>query len=95
MVYDGNYIMGRGYNDAIKTHPKSPHPFHSIHAEFAAILNAVGTNGLESVSNARASIYVHRIKADGSVGIAKPCIWCYKMLDQLPIKDVYWSTEYD
>lgn len=91
VVYDRAYRIGWGHNEHRKTHPKSFHPFKSIHAEFAAIMHGIGTNGRDSVSNA--SIYVHRLKLDGSSGLAKPCEWCMKMLAQAGIRDIHWSLD--
>lgn len=96
VVFVGSNILGRGVNDAIKTHPKSPHPFHSRHAEFNAILDTAAIFGQRwnkplTVVSKGVSIYVHRLKADGSPGLARPCRWCQGMLDQLGITKIYWS----
>ncbi len=94
VVYDGKTILGRGFNESVRTHPKSPHPFKVRHAEFNAILHAT----VNSMSwNYKApvvdwmSVYVHRLKKDDSPGLAKPCQWCQGMLDQLGITKIYWS----
>ncbi len=89
VVYRRDYRIGWGHNEHLKTHTKSPHPFHSIHAEFAAIMDAISHDGKESIRGA--SIYVHRLKLDYSSGLAKPCYWCQGMLSQAGIKDIYWS----
>src|SRR3990167_3376391 len=91
VFYDGKYILGRGYNDHRKTHPKSPHPFNTIHAEFGAFLDFGWNNSPGSVSK-HVKLYVHRLKLDGSDGLAKPCQWCWGMISQLGIKDVRWSV---
>lgn len=98
VVYKGNKIIGWGYNKADKTHPKSFHPYKSIHAEFDAVLEAVWKLGLKLDSRLGPflddySIYVHRLKKDGSDGLAKPCQWCQKMLDQVGIKEIYYSND--
>lgn len=91
VIYKRNKIMGFGYNDHIKTHPLSPHPYGTKHAEFCALLDAVGRFGQSSVYNN--SIYVQRLKAHGLPGIAKPCQFCDKMLRLAGITDIHWSTD--
>lgn len=91
VIYKKSHPLGSGHNERLKTHTRSPHPFKSIHAEFAAVMNSVERNGRWELSN-YCSIYVHRLKLDGSSGLSKPCQWCDKMLAQLGIKDVHWSV---
>lgn len=82
-----------GFNKANKTHPRSPHPYKSIHAEFAAVLGAVAMEGVQFGWDLTGySIYVHRLKRDGSAGLAKPCEWCQKMLAQVGIKEISYSN---
>lgn len=88
VIFRGSVIIGRGFNNADKTHPKSPHPYKSIHAEFSAFLHAFRLrNDLTDCS-----IYVHRILRDGSPGLAKPCQWCTELLAKIGVKDVHWSV---
>lgn len=94
VIYLRDYRLGWGHNEHLKTHTKSPHPFKSIHAEFAATLRAVSSCGVESLGDKGVSIYVHRLRLDNSQGLAKPCIWCQKMLSQAGIKNIYWSDNY-
>ncbi len=89
VIYSGKNILGRGFNNANKTHPKSPHPFYSIHAEFSSFIHAIRYRA--NVSGC--SIYVHRLLADGSSGFAKPCFWCAGLLERINIKDIWWSME--
>ena len=89
VVFRNKYALGSGHNNHLKTHPKSPHPFKTIHAEFAAVTNALGNFFEGAVSNGR--ILVVRLKADGTYGLAKPCKYCMFMLNQVGIKDINWS----
>ena len=89
VVYKRLKVMGFGYNDHIRTHPMSPHPFKTKHAEFSALLNAVGRYGANCTSNS--SVYVYRMRADGSSGLAEPCKFCYKMLKLAGINEIFWS----
>lgn len=92
VIYLRDYRLGWGHNEHLKTHTKSPHPFKSIHAEFAAVLRSASRCGDSSLGERGVSIYVHRLKLDDTSGIAKPCEWCQKMLDQAGIQNIYWST---
>lgn len=92
VVYKDNRHWASGYNKAQKTHPDSPHPFKSIHAEFDAVMNMIsGEDSWWHETLKDYSIYVHRLKRDGSDGLAKPCCWCQKMLDMVGIKEIHYS----
>lgn len=95
VVYRGSRILGLGFNSMDKTHPKSPHPYHSIHAEFDALLDAVNSQAYTSFNWSEtlhgADIYVHRLKADGTPGLAKPCVYCYQMLRMAGIRKIGYS----
>lgn len=81
-----NNVIGLGFNQ-YKTHPKSTHGFHMIHAEFSAILNS----GLETFQNCE--LYVVRKRKNGTLANSKPCSSCEKMLRLLGIEKVYYSTD--
>lgn len=86
VIAKGNTVISTGYN-RMKTHTKSPHTWKMIHSEFMAILGV-------PVSDLRgAAVYVYREKRDGSLGNAKPCSSCTKMLQALGIKVVYFTTD--
>jgi dCMP deaminase len=82
-----NKILSIGYNQADKTHPKSPHPFKTIHAELDCILQI----SEEDVINT--SIYIYREHANGELANAKPCIYCHGLLKNLGIKKVYYTDK--
>ncbi len=88
VIYKKKAILGRGYNNGNKTHPRSPHPFKSIHAEFSAFLHSFRFRN----DVVGASIYVHRLLANGLPGLSTPCPWCAELLRQVGIKDIYWSV---
>lgn len=91
VVFNKKHILGSGYNDHIRTHPKSPHPYKTIHAEFAAVIDSLSNNWPSRVSGS--SLYVVRLKADNSLGMAKPCKYCQFMLSQVGIRKIYWSVD--
>lgn len=85
--------IGWGYNKADKTHPKSPHPFKSIHSEFAAFLVAFRRRFDEDMSEL--SIYTHRLLKNGEPGLAAPCPWCRELLLKVGVKasNTHWSVD--
>ncbi len=97
VFFNGN-IQGEGFNNAIKTHPKSPHPFKSVHAEFAAVIDAVrGVDGYYGYTPnllKDCGIYTVRLLADGSQGLAAPCEHCFKMITMCGVKkeDIFYSV---
>jgi deoxycytidylate deaminase len=85
VIAKGSEILGVGYN-VLKTHPKSPNPFHQIHAEFMAYINA-------DCNVAGATAYVYRQLKNGFQAAAKPCPTCWKFLMDCGIKQVVYSYE--
>lgn len=84
-IAKGNRVLGVGHN-MMKTHPKSPHKFHRVHAEFLAVLNASG--------NVRgATAYVYRQQKNGTPALSRPCKDCWKYLRKCGIKNVVYSYE--
>lgn len=84
IIAKGNKILGTGWN-VMRTHPKSPHKYKSIHAEFMASIN---TNKIEG-----ATAYVFRQQKDGTWANSKPCSSCWDYLMDLGIKEVVYSFE--
>jgi len=100
-ILDGAKIISMGVNYTQKTHVKSEHSFRRIHSELDAILKVQirGENKKYHMQNVAAlfnscTVANFRIMADGSVGMAKPCKFCEKLLEDLGFKDIWWSTEY-
>lgn len=85
VIVKGSRVLGIGWN-MLRTHPKSPHEFKSIHAEFMASLNAG-----RDIKGATA--YVFRQQKNGTWAMAKPCDDCWKYLMNLGIKKVVYSFE--
>ena len=88
IVFKHNTILSFGCN-AIKTHPRSFDRWKMLHAELDSILN-VDAKDLDG-----ASVLVYRERRSGGPGLAKPCPSCEKMLSQLNIKKVFYTTEND
>lgn len=85
VIAKGNKVLGIGHN-LLKTHPKSPHTFKNIHAEFMAAINA----GYEIEG---ATVYVFRQLKDGTFSMAKPCEDCWKFLYECGVKEVVYSFQ--
>jgi deoxycytidylate deaminase len=85
VIYKGSIILGVGSNQMDRTHPRSPHPYLTVHSEFDAVL------GVDEEKLVGASLYVHRLKKDGSTGSAQPCEHCTRMLKAVGIRRVDWS----
>ena len=77
-----------GFN-VTKTHPSFCNPeigcTMSIHAEMNALMRAnFVVKGCD--------VYIYRELADGTPGLAKPCIMCYNVLKSKGIKRIYYTT---
>lgn len=85
LLIRGNKILGVGHN-MMKTHPKSPHSFKCIHAEFMAFLNS---NGNIEGSTA----YIFREQKNGKWAISRPCKDCFRFLTEKGVKTIVYSFE--
>lgn len=85
VIVRGGKVISVGTNK-IKTHPKSTHPFKSLHAEMAAILLAK-----QDLRNCE--LYVFRQKKDGQNAIAKPCQYCMELITESSIKEVHYTVD--
>ena len=83
----GDRIISSGFNKMDKTCPTATkNGEYSIHAEIAAC------RGLRPYDVAGASAYVCRILQNGALAMAGPCEMCRRVLRQMGIKKVYYST---
>lgn len=60
------------------------------HAEIAAISPLIG----KEIDWSKVSIYVYRIKKDGSPGCSKPCKACAQLIKDLGIRTVYYIDDF-
>lgn len=86
VITRGSDIVGIGFNKK-KTHPLSTTRFNNIHAELSAIINS----GIEDLSGC--SIYVYRETKQKQIALARPCEHCVKMLKQVGISKVFYTTD--
>jgi deoxycytidylate deaminase len=85
VIVRGSKIISVGTNK-LKTHPRSTHPHHSLHAEMAAVLLAKqDLYGCE--------IYVYREIKSGVPAMARPCVYCHPFLKEAGIKEIHYSVK--
>lgn len=85
VIVKGSRVLGIGWN-AMKTHPKSPHEFKMVHAEFMAVMSAE-----DSVEGATA--YIFREHKNGTLAMAKPCESCWGFLVDSGVSNIVYSFE--
>jgi deoxycytidylate deaminase len=86
VLFRKNRLVGYGWNDIQKTHPRSSHPYKKVHAEVDALL-------CSSCDLHGAVAYVARIRPTG-IGIARPCEHCRQALMERGIRRVWWTLDY-
>lgn len=87
-----NKILSSGYNLGFTTHPlakKYGHRFNSIHSELAAITNFP----FPPVFLSKCKIVNVRIKANGDLGMAKPCKHCACLLADFRLSEVWYTNK--
>lgn len=89
VVAKRNKVLGVGFNNPFKTHPRSNNRFKNIHAELDAIL------GLSKEELAGATIYVYRQHRNGSPANSKPCSYCQMLIKQAGIAKVCYTDNND
>lgn len=87
VVTRGSEILGIGFNDIVKTHPKSKTYGQHIHAEMSAIMDVRNRDDLRG-----ATIYVARMSKRPL--LAKPCKYCQALINEAGIRTVVY-TDYD
>ena len=74
-------VVSTGFNRR-KTHPRSPHQYKWLHAEMDAIIKA-RRNPIDGLT-----MYVVRIRKDGTYGNSKPCRECVQAIRDAGLKTV-------
>ncbi len=77
IVVRAGSVLGADIN-VTKTHPTTPPNRFSTHAEIGALQSASDPSG--------STIFVARLKVDGSTAYARPCSWC---MQHILVKQVY------
>lgn len=63
---------------------------HTIHAEVSCLLPLINRRDIDF---SRVKLYIWRCRADGSLGIARPCKSCMHLIKELGIKNIYYTNE--
>lgn len=85
VIVDKNKVVAKGWNDMNKTHPKTPDPWKTLHAEIHAII------GVSAKDLKGCVAYVYRETKNGDIASSKPCPVCEKALAKAGIKRVYYT----
>lgn len=87
VITKGGRVLSSGCNQTRYSKYAARNQFKSIHAEEAAIIQILRRpNGLQLLAGA--TIFITRIKKDGSTGLAKPCPQCQSLINSVGIKKV-------
>lgn len=97
VVTEGNHrIISSGCNST-KTHPLQKQlnrerfevdSVHSLHAEVSALLPLMK----EDIDFSKVEVYTHRNYANGKIAMARPCPSCMKLIKDLGIKKIHYTT---
>ena len=92
VIVSGGRVIATGFNEIGRnTHLLEQSWEGSIHAEEAAVLQAIKRSGLAALSGA--VIYISRIKSSGKTGLAKPCKHCQELLRSVGIRKAIYTTD--
>lgn len=89
-LLQGNKIISEGINQCMKTHPiskKHETKFHTLHSEMHAILKCKKKYNFKKLT-----LINFRFKKDKTLGLSKPCKACQKIIKDIQIKNIYYST---
>lgn len=81
-------VASIGYNQ-MKTHPKSTHPYKTLHAEVDCLI------GIPEGVLRESSLFVARTGFHGRsrVLLARPCPFCQIMIRRAGVRDTYFTTD--
>lgn len=98
VIYNGKIISKA--SNTFKTHPiqkqynteryTDDYSPHSMHAEIAALTKIMH----QDINYSRCEVYIYREFKNGNPAMARPCRSCMKMIRELGIKKIHYSTNY-
>lgn len=91
VIYRGKRVLATGFNSLDRGTNKCQVRIPGrMCAEVAAILKCIrqSPDMLEG-----ASIFVCRLKRDGTIGLAKPCHTCQNLIDKVGIKNISYTLD--
>lgn len=80
----GGSVLAADIN-VTKTHPTTPPNRFSTHAEIGAMKGCSDPSG--------STLYIARLKLDGSTAIARPCSWCMQQIQKNDVYRVVYTTD--
>lgn len=86
ILFNGKHIISKGYNKPVI----SAKPFHSIHAEMAAIKDAKSKIKYSKFDTL--SMIVVRINKSGNLCFSKPCSHCQNIMKNCGVQKCFFST---
>lgn len=97
VVTDGSHRIISSNCNSTKTHPLqkkynkerfSEDTTHSLHAEVSALLPLIKDN----IDFSKIEVYTYRTLASGKPAIARPCPSCMKLIKELGIRKIHYTT---
>lgn len=89
VITKGGRVLASACNK-LRYSRRNDRPWPSMHAEESAILKVLRhPAGLRKLQGA--TLYVSRVKKDGTCGLAKPCKDCQDLIDSVGIKKVIYT----
>lgn len=92
-----NKVISTGFNST-KTHPiqkmynkeryECDTTPHTIHAEVSAISHVIHKN----INWSNVEVYIYREHKNGNLAMARPCKACMKLIQNLGIKRIHYTT---
>lgn len=96
-----NQVLAVGYNTN-KTHPlqnkynkyrnmtyENTEPKSSLHAEMSCLMQIKDMD----IDFSKVELYVYRENKNGNLSMCRPCRACMKMIDDLRIKKIHYTTD--
>lgn len=80
----GGSVLGADIN-VTKKHPTTPPNRFSTHAEIGAMKACSDATGT--------TLYIARLKVDGSTALARPCSWCMQQIQKNEVYRVVYTTD--
>lgn len=84
IVVRGGSVLSADIN-VTKTHPTTPPNRFSTHAEIGAMNACSDPSG--------STLYIARLKLDGTTAMARPCSWCMQQIQNNDIYRVVYTTD--
>ena len=63
---------------------------HSIHAEMSCLKPLIGRDDIDFK---HVDLYIYREYKNGSIAMARPCDSCFKLITELGIRNIYYTTD--